>query len=94
MCSSGLLPPPPPQVTALLRRGDDIEAVVAMAEGVDMLTQFPPPPGCPELELVAAGLRPSTTEAEREKMLEVFKTAGGDDILYLARECLGLGVSA
>jgi len=43
---------------------------------------------------VAAGLRPSTTEAERQKLLEVFQTAGGEDILYLAEECLGLSAAA
>jgi hypothetical protein len=63
---------------------------MGICTAVNMLSQFPPPPGCPEFEVTAAGLKPFSSLAERQQMAELFVHAGGQDVLYLAKECLGL----
>lgn len=54
---------------ASMRKGDDIECIMTMRQVIGVFSPFPPAPDTPEMEMVAAAIRPMSSATERDQLL-------------------------
>ena len=76
------------QAAAQKRQGEEGQAMFTLDGAIGVLSTFPPAENAAEMEMVAAGLRPRLSEAERVWLSETFRNIGGGSVANAVDEAL------